>query len=110
MGYPKRLIIDTIRTLAFGGIGPAYAVIGTALLSPTRVFCLNNLTNQTLLFSIDGVNDHFILPSSSFKLIDVSTNRTTVENFFMPEGTLFYVKDDGVAPASGAVYVEIIRS
>lgn len=110
MSYPKKLIADPIRVLAFGGIAVAYAPVGTLLLSPARIFCLNNLTNVNLMASLDGVNDHFILPPGGFKLIDCTANRTTIENFFVAEGTIFYVRDIGVAAASGSFYVEVIRS
>lgn len=110
MGYPKRLIADTVRTTAFGGIGGAYTAVGTAIASPARILTLKNLTNQTLAFSDDGVNDKIVLPGNSFDKTDISTNRTTIENFFMAEGTVIYVRHLGVAPTLGAVYVEVIRS
>jgi len=109
MAYPKRITIDAARTVAFGGIGAAYAAVGGAVATAARIVILNNLTDQTLWISADGVNDQFILPAGGFKLIDVSANRTTVENYFIPEGTVFYVRHAGVAPTSGSVYVEILR-
>lgn len=110
MAYPKRFIVDTIRTLAFGAIGAAYAAIGAVLASPCRILSIKNLTDQTILFSVDGTNDHFILPTGGFEIIDISANRTTIENFFLSQGTIFYAQHNGVAPTTGAVYIEIIRS
>ena len=111
MSYPKRLIADAVRTIAFGAITAAYAAVGAALDSPVRIFCLSNLTNQDVYFSIDGVTDQFIVPAGSFKLIDVSTNRTTIENFFLQQGVVFYARTVGVVnPTSGSVYIDIIRS
>jgi len=110
MGYPKKPIIDAVRTAGFGAIGAGFTAVGAALGSPARIICINNLTDQTLAFSVDGANDQFVLPSASFKLLDISTNRTTIENFFLSEGTFFYVRHLGAAPTVGAVYVEIVRS
>jgi len=110
MAYPKRFIIDTIRTAAFGAIGAAYAAVGAALASPARIYCIKNLTNENLSFSFDGVNEQIVVPPNGFELIDISTNRTNQENFFLAEGTFFYVRHRGAAPASGDIFIEVIRS
>ena len=61
-------------------------------------------------FSIDGVNDHFILPPRSFKLIDVTANKVRDDGFFVREGTVFYVKQTLAAPTLGSVIIEIVRA
>jgi len=110
MAYSKKIIVDARRDLAFGGIGAAYVAVGGALASPARVFIINNLTDANLDISLDGVNDNFILPPRSFKLIDVTANKVRDDGWFAPEGTVFYVKQTVGAPTLGAFYVEIIRS
>ncbi len=110
MGFQRRLRVDTIRTAAFGAIGAAYSAVGTALDSTARIFCLTNLTDQDVYFSIDGVNDHFIVPSNSFKLIDITANTVKDYPYFLAEGTVFYVSRAGGAPTTGNVYVEVIRN
>ena len=109
MTYKIRGTIDAIRTLAFGGIGAAYAVVGAVLAGPVRLICFNNLTNQNLYFSDDGVNDKVIIPLGTGKVFDISTNRTRQENFFLKEGDFCYIRHLGVAPTSGSVYIEIVR-
>ena len=109
MAYPKRFAIDTIRTAAFGAIGAAYSAVGEALDEPCRIFCLTNLTDQDVFFSLDGVNDHFIVPTNSFKLIDVTANKVRDDGFFVREGTVFYVVRVAGAPTLGSVYIEIIH-
>jgi hypothetical protein len=109
MAYPKRLRIDTVRTAAFGAIGAAYSAVGTAITDPCRIFCLTNITDQDVFFSIDGVNNHFIVPSNSFKLIDITANKVRDDGFFLPEGTVFYVVRAGAAPTVGAVYIEVLH-
>lgn len=110
MAYKNKFKVDTIRTIAFGAIGAAYSAVGTALDDPARLFCLTNTTDVDLYFSIDGTNDHFIVPTDSFKLIDITTNRVREDGFFLAEGTIFYVKEVSGAAGSGSVYVEIIHA
>lgn len=109
MGYPKRLRIDAIRTVAFGGIGAAYAAVGAALTEPCRIFCLTNLTDVDVYFSLDGVTDHFIVPSNSFKLIDITANKVRDEGFFISEGTVFYIVRVAGAPTTGSAYIEVLH-
>lgn len=103
-GLAIRLVPDTLRSLGFASIGAAYMGIGTSFTKPIRIFQLQNLTNNTLLFSFDGINDHIILPSSGFLLLDITSNKSVSQGFFIAEGTRIYVKQSGV-PTTGAVYV-----
>lgn len=100
-----KILPEPVRTLAFGSIGAAYMGIGTALENPARVVFLQNLTDATLMFSFDGVDDHFPLPSFGFLLLDIASNKTGASQaFYVSEGTRFYVKELGT-PTSGSVYV-----
>lgn len=109
MAYPRRLRYEGLRTLGFAAIGAAYAAIGTALANPARVIIAKNLTDKSVLFSINGVTDHFIIPSGGFQLIDVTTNKVRDDGFFTDQGTVFYAKQGpSGAPASGSVYIEVI--
>jgi len=108
MAFKNRLKIEEIRTTAFGGIGAAYAAVGGAVGSPARIFILTNLTDADVYFSIDGVTNHLIVPSNSFKLIDVSANKIREDGFFVEEGTIFYAKRVAGAPSAGSIYIEVI--
>jgi hypothetical protein len=109
MAYPRKLIVDAVRTVAFGAIGAGYSAVGAAITEPCRLFCLTNLTDEDVYFSIDGVIDQFIVPSNSFKLIDVTANKVRDDGFFLAEGTVFYVRRVGVAPTLGSVYIEVLH-
>ena len=106
MGQAVRLQAETLRSLAFGSIGAAYTAIGTATSLPAHLIQVQNLTDAVLLFSIDGVNDHFVLPASGFILLDITTNKTETQGFFLKQGTTFYVKESGT-PTTGSVYVSV---
>jgi len=88
----------------FGAIGAAYSVIGGLIDKPTRIMYLQNLTDATLWFSFDGVEDHLPLPANGFFLLDVTTNRTSDRGFFLENRERIWVKQFGI-PTLGGVYL-----
>lgn len=99
---------DSLRTLAFGGISGAYAVVGAALTHNWRMFRITNNTNGDLFISLDGTTDNLFLPALSFVLYDLSTNSPPIsesDNFVLQIGTQFYAKQS-TAPSSGALWIE----
>ena len=110
MAYPKRVRMDELRRLAFGGITANYAAVGAALTDPCRIFILSNLSDDNIIFSLDGVTDHFFVPVGGFKLIDCTANKVREEGFFVSEGTVFYARcEAGAVPTAGLVTVEILH-
>lgn len=107
MSLAIRFAAETVRSLAFGSISGTYMGIGTSFTHPIRQFFIQNLTDQTLMFSFDGVSDHFPLPRNGFLLNDVTSNKTLSQGFFLPEGMRIYVRDLGSAATSGTVYVSV---
>ncbi len=99
---------DTLRSMAFGSITNDYPAFGTALTRPVRMFRLINPSNGDLLFSLDGTNDHFFIPATSFVLYDLTTNRSEQgPTFVLAKGTQFYIKYS-TAPTTKAAYLECI--
>ena len=98
-----RLYPEPLRTLAFGSISGTYAAIGSALLNPSRILYIVNTTDVLLTFSFDGVNDHFVIPSQSYILLDVTAN-TSIQGSFIniAQGQKIYVQG---SPSSGSVYL-----
>lgn len=100
---------DTLRTLAFGSISGSYAAVGVVLVNPANAFRLINNTNGDMLFSVDGTNDNFFVPASSFVLYDIAANKSyPSNNLQVAAQTQFYVKQS-TAPTSGAIYIEIVH-
>ena len=99
-----RVLAEPVRSVAFGSVSGTYMGIGSPLDHPSRIIFVQNLTDELLMFSFDGVNDHFPLPSNGFLLVDISSNKTSTSGFFLSEGQRLYVRDVGVAPGSGSVY------
>lgn len=103
-----RVMPETVRTLGFAAISASYAGIGSAFANPVHWFMVQNLTDKLLMFSWDGVNDHFPLPSNGYVIMDVASNKTVTGGAFMvAQGTRFYVKSVGAVPTSGSVYLSI---
>ena len=104
----QAVTIDTIRTVAFGGISGTYAAVGGVLTQPVRLITFVNATDGDMFFSDNGVNNKLFLPAGTFKLLDITTNRFALDSIWaFPINTQFYVKQS-TAPSKGAVYIECL--
>jgi len=101
-----RLTPEPVRSLDFSLIGAGYIGIGTEITNPARILRIQNLTNALLMFSYDGVNDHEPLAANSFLLLDITSNKSREQGYYLAEGTRIYVKRDGI-PTDGSVYVTV---
>jgi len=98
-----RLYPETLRTLGYAAISAAYAGIGSAFANPSRLLYVVNVTDVLITFSFDGVNDHFVIPSQAYLLIDVTSNRSDNGGIFaISQGQRIYAKG---APSLGSVYL-----
>lgn len=101
------LKFEAIRSLAFGSIVAGYTPIGDALDHPATLLTVQNLTNQPLMFSFDGIKDHFILTANGVYNIDCNANRSKEgSSLSIRKGTKLYVKRVGT-PTSGSVYITV---
>ena len=102
-----RLWCEPLRSLAFGSITSTYAGIGTSLANACRQFILNNNTDVLLIFSLDGVTDHFVLAANSQLIDDIGSNSLFPGGSWnMAQGTRLYVRTAG-SPSIGAVYFSV---
>lgn len=99
-----RLLAEPLRSLAAASVVGTYVAIGTAFEHPSRILLVQNLTDQTVAFSFDGIDDHFVLPANGFLLTDFTANKTHQMGAFLAQGTIIYVKEVG-NPTTGSVYV-----
>ena len=103
-----RFFYEPQRELGFASIGAAYMSIGTPVDNPVILYKLFNLTNATVQFSIDGIEDEWVLPANGYEVIDVATNKATTDGRTIGRGTSFYAKEfGGVAPTSGSVILSV---
>ncbi len=101
-----RLQPETVRTLGFAAILPGYVAVGTALANPARILILNNLTDENLMFSFDGVNDHIAVAGPGSFVLDITSNKGVAGGLFLAQGTTIFVREIG-NPTLGAVYVSV---
>lgn len=102
-----RVLPETLRVLAFGGLGVNYAPIGASLDHPSRIILIQNDTDVPILVSWDGVHNHNFIQSQGFILFDLTTNRgMKADEFCISQFTQFYAKQYGaVAPTEGDVFL-----
>lgn len=105
IGTAIRMVPELLRSLAFGSITGTYAGIGTAFQDAIRIMHIFNDTDALLTFSIDGVHDYFVVPASSFILLDLTANATSIGGAaYIAAGTRIYVKG---SPSMGSVYLSV---
>ena len=100
--------VEEVRSLGFASTGAAYMGIGTSFASPIRIIEIENLTNGTMMFSFDGVKDHFPLPGFSSLFLDIAKNGCVEDGFFLGAEERIYVKRIGI-PTLGSVYVSAFK-
>ncbi len=103
MSLAVRIAFEPLRSLAAASVVAGYTAVGTPLAHPARQIFLQNLTDQTVMFSFDGVNDAFPLPANGFFLDDITSNKSVSDAFYLAKGTQLYVKEVG-NPATGSIY------
>ncbi len=107
MALAIKLLFEPMRSLGYASISGVYMGVGTVIDNPARQFLVQNLTNSTMIFSFDGVNDHFVLPANGFLLDDITSNKTQTQGLYIEKGSRLYVKTDGT-PTSGSVYFSVM--
>lgn len=99
-----RFRAEPIRSIAFGSISGTYMGIGSAVQHPILQIYIVNTTDADLMFSIDGITDHFVVASHGFFLDDISSNKGRGGGLYLAEGTRLYVKQESGSPTLGSVY------
>jgi len=105
--FARRIKFEPLRSLSYADITTSYVAVGSATENPAHVAYISNITNGSLLFSFDGMNNHLIIPANGYFLLDISTNKVTQEGFWLAEGTTLYVKQFDT-PTTGFVSFSLI--
>ena len=101
-----RILPEDLRSVAFGVIGVGYTPVGVPLLFPSVLMTFTNATDEGVIFSFDGVNDHIFINDGITGTFNFSSNKVNERGLFIANNTTIYVKQgSGGAPTSGAVYV-----
>lgn len=111
MSTSIRLIPEPVRTRDHATIGVAYMGIGTSIDSEARIIYIFNLTDAQLMFSFDGINDHFPVVPASFVQLDVCWDKSSSEFFGLAVGERLYVRYFNLLdiPTKGSVYMTVFH-
>ena len=110
MSFGTRVSFDAVRELAFGGIGAAYAAVGSATSDYTRLVIFTNGTDADAYVSLDGATDHLRVAANSFKLLDLTANKVRDNGLFIAKQTTFSVKEVSASPTSGTFWIEAMTA
>lgn len=99
-----RLLPEAVRSIAYGSTSASYAAVGTPLSNPARIIIFQNFTDGAMMVSFDGITDHIPVAGNGFILLDVTSNKTASQGFYIAQGTRFYIKQIGT-PTTGSFYI-----
>lgn len=105
MSYTRRLVYDTLRSRDSATFTGSYQTLGSALTTNASIVKVVNNSTVLVTISIDGTNDHDILPGNSFFLYDVTSDSPQESgSIFVEKGRQYYVKGSA---GTGLVYLVI---
>lgn len=108
MSVAIRMLFEPVRSIGFAAVGFVYSTVGTPMTKPIRMLVLQNSTNSAIMLSVDGVHDHLPMVANGYLILDITSNKTLPQGFFLAEGQQLYVKTRGALPTSGFVDVSVI--
>jgi hypothetical protein len=104
-----RVRYEPLRSIAFGAITTSYQGVGLPFANPVRILKVTNLTNQPMLISLNGIDDHDIVAENGFFLYDYSSNRADAAGLLeQPQGDRIYVRTPSTLPTVGNLYVTVV--
>jgi len=110
MTFGTRVIFEPLRTVAFGGIGAAYAPVGSAMSHHARLVSFFNSTDADLIISLDNVNDHVRVAAGTGQVFDLTANKVKDDGLFVSKGTIFFVKRAVGAPSVGNFWIQVMAA
>lgn len=108
MSFAKRAKFDTLREVAFGAITANYARLGDRIDVNPRIVGLNNQTDADIYISFDGVKNNIRLSANSYKVFDITANKSKNDGFFLEKRKSIFIKYVSDAATSGDFWVELI--
>jgi len=97
----NRITYDVLRSIDSSTFTGSYQNLGSPLSFPCSIIKLINNSTVLVTVSVDGINDHDILPISSYSVYDETANHTK-DFVFLGKGTQFQVKGSA---GTGSVYL-----
>jgi len=99
----SKLAFEALRSRAASTFTGSYQTLGAVMAHPIRIFKITNNTSVDVTVSYDGgTTDHEYIPTGSFLLIDVTSDRVADSEFCLAAGVQISVKG---AAGTGTVYL-----
>ena len=101
---------EAVRSLAAAGISGTYATVGSPTTHKVRLILVSNATQGDLMVTWNNAKDMFPVLAGSSVLIDIQSNMNAQfdDNYVLPIGTQFYVKQI-TAPVDKSVYIACLH-
>lgn len=104
-----RVRYEPLRSIDFASVSATYAGVGLPFSNPVRILKVTNLTNENILVSLNGIDDHDIVPANGFFLYDYASNKANAAGLLeQPLGDRIYVKEEDSTPSVGNIYVTVV--
>jgi hypothetical protein len=105
MSYTQRIAYETLQSIDSATFAGSYLRLGHATQFPGSIVKMVNNSNVLVTVSIDGVNDHDVVPANGFWLYDYTTNKASSEPVAArDQGTQYFVKGSA---GTGLVYLVV---
>jgi hypothetical protein len=101
MSYTQQLKYETMRSIDSATFTGSYQALGTPITNPSFILKIVNNSSVIITVSVDGTNDHDIVPANSFILYDMSKYGIPTTQF-LPANIQFHVKGSA---GTGLVYL-----
>jgi len=104
-----RVRYEPLRSIDGASITGIYQGVGLPFANPVRILKVTNFTNENILISLNGVDDHDIVGASGFFLYDYASNKADAAGLLeQPQGDRIYVKAEDTLPTLGNLYVTVV--
>jgi len=98
-----KLAFEALRSVAASTFDGTYKTLGAVMDHPIRIFKITNNSSVDITVSFDGgTTDHEYIPTGSFLLIDVASDRVADSEFVLAKGVQVSVKGSA---GTGTVYL-----
>ena len=108
MAYGTNAQFDSIREIAFGGIGGMYAPLGSPLSENSRIISFFNSTDQDVYISDNIKKEQIRIASGTGSVLDLTANKSDRDGMKINIGRQFYIKHTGAAPTLGNVWIQSV--
>lgn len=99
---------EPLYSLDSSALSSNYTLLAQTI-NASVVLLLQNLTNEIITYSFDGINDHLELPPNGFLLIDASSNKSLARPLNFQQNQTIYAKGTASAGKVNLTSFYVVR-